>query len=601
MTPVREALVLPAIFLTVALLGGLRVADTVSLLPPSLTALVLAILLLGTLVRGGVLIPQALMNGARTALENTSGAIVLLTVFVASAQVMNLLLPERGLLHAAFAIFLFCQIMTMNAGGGGREGLLRSLLVLLGSLFVLRYIVIEALYAPAGGLLQRVLTTLMSGATLGGIAYDPNTSVTGYVAFFTLLLFVTGIIFLPSAATTALVKRPPSQSSGLPSALVMFVALLTLGCRPAPQPAQAERASSEAPPRAAQAASPGERLVSAAQRQAALQRAQVWLPPPTPIARANLKGNPVGPDAFADTEEVECRLVVKAMSGTTPKFDCERPDGDIIRVKYGRGNPELHAEVVTTRLLAALGFGADRMYFVKRIRCAGCSAFPFHSLKCLAETKLERVCFPQGIDSSRATDFEFAVIERQLDARPIESSEDEGWAWFELDRVDPRAGGASRAHVDGLKLMAVLIAHWDNKAPNQRLVCLPGGDTPDGGCTRPLAMMQDLGASFGPTKLDLHNWRSFQVWGDARRCRVSMEQLPWGGGTFPEQQISEQGRQFLLKLLEQLSVQQIEDLFRGARIESSETITADGRQPEAWAAAFQDKVRQIREAGPCGQ
>jgi hypothetical protein len=601
MTPVREAIVVPAIFLTVALLGGLRVAETVSLLPPSLTALVLAVLLLGTLVRGGVLVPQALMNGARTGLENTSGAIVLLTAFAASAQAMNLLLPERGLLHAAFAIFLFCQIMTMNAGAGGRDGLLRSLLVLLGSLFILRYIVIEALYAPAGGLLQRVLTTLMSGATLGGIAYDPNASVTGYVAFFTLFLFVIGIICLPPASTAALVKRPPSQSSGLPSALAIIVVLVSLGCRPTPQAAETERLPSDAATREAHAASRGARLVSAAQRRAALQRAQVWLPPQTPIARAKLNINPAGPDAFSEADEVDCRLVVKAMHGTTPKFDCERQSGDVIRVKYGRGNPELHAEVVTTRLLAALGFGADRMYFVKRIRCAGCSAFPFHSLACLAETGLERGCFPRGIDYSRPTDFEFAVIERRLDARPIESSADEGWAWFELDRVDARAGGAARAHVDGLKLLAALIAHWDNKAANQRLVCLPGGDAPDGGCTRPLAMMQDLGASFGPMKLDLHNWRSFPVWADPRACRVSMEKLPWGGGTFPEQQISEEGRQFLLKLLEQLSVQQIEDLFRGARIEWAETITADGRQPAAWAAAFQDKVRQIREAGPCGQ
>ena len=54
------------------------------------------------------------------------------------------------------------------------------------------------------------------------------------------------------------------------------------------------------------------------------------------------------------------------MGGTTPKFDCERPGNDVIRVKYGRGNPELHAEIAATRLLSALGFGADRMFVVKQ-------------------------------------------------------------------------------------------------------------------------------------------------------------------------------------------------------------------------------------------
>ena len=78
-----------------------------------------------------------------------------------------------------------------------------------------------------------------------------------------------------------------------------------------------------------------------------------------------------------------------------------------------------------------------------------------------------------------------------------------------------------------------------------------------------------------------------------------MEQLPWGGGTFPEQNISEAGRLFLLSLLEQLSASQVRDLFAGARVESSDGVTAEGRQPAAWAAAFVEKVRQIREAGPC--
>ena len=208
MTPVREAVVLPALFLTVALLGGFRVGETVRLLPPSLTAMILAVLLLGTLVRGRVLQPLALMNGSRATLENVSGAVVLVTLFAASAQAINTLLPERGLLHAGFAIFFFCQLLTMNAAGPDRLATLRGLLVLCGSLFALRHIIVEALFAPDRGLLHRVLTTLMSGASLGGIAYDPNAAVTGYVAFFTLALYVIGLLLLPAVVGGALVVQP---------------------------------------------------------------------------------------------------------------------------------------------------------------------------------------------------------------------------------------------------------------------------------------------------------------------------------------------------------------------------------------------------------
>jgi hypothetical protein len=219
MTALREAVVLPVIFLTVTLLGGLRVSDSVRLLPPSLTALVLAILLIGTVARSGVLVLPALMRASRSPFENVSGAVVLLTLFAASAQAVNLLLPERGLLHAAFAVFLFCQLLSMTAAGVDRTGILRSILVLLGSMFVLRYIVIESLYAPSGGTLQRVLRALMSGATLGGITYDPNAPVTGYVAFFTLVLYVIGLLLLPVAPPPTALMRvdrpPPSSLQGL--------------------------------------------------------------------------------------------------------------------------------------------------------------------------------------------------------------------------------------------------------------------------------------------------------------------------------------------------------------------------------------------------
>lgn len=216
MTPFREAFLLPAIFLTVTLLGGFRAADAVRLVPPSLSALVLSVLLLGTLLRGGVVQPAVLLHGTRTPAENASGVVVLLTLFAASAQAINLLLPERGLLHGAFAILLFVQLMTMGASGAGRQGLLRSLFVLLGSLFVLRFIVVESLYAPGGGMLQRMLTAMMAGATLGGIAYDPHAPITGYVAFLTLALFVIGILLLPAGSTTTALVRVDTHAGNLP-------------------------------------------------------------------------------------------------------------------------------------------------------------------------------------------------------------------------------------------------------------------------------------------------------------------------------------------------------------------------------------------------
>ena len=76
-----------------------------------------------------------------------SGAIVLATLFAATSQALNLLIPDTGLLHAVFAIFIFCQLLTIGAARTDRIGSLRSVVVLFGSLFVLRFILLEGLYS----------------------------------------------------------------------------------------------------------------------------------------------------------------------------------------------------------------------------------------------------------------------------------------------------------------------------------------------------------------------------------------------------------------------------------------------------------------------
>src|SRR4051812_25934407 len=209
MTVLREAIVLPCMFLTVTLLGGLRIESSVRLVPPTVVALMLAMALLAALARARALAPDRLMNAARPALENVSGLIVLLTLFAASAQMFNLLTPERGLLFVVFSVYFFIQLMTALAGVTGRASMLRSLAVLFAAAFVLRFVVLESLYAADSGMLKRVLTALLQGVSLGSIEYQPNAPATGYVAFLALVLYIIGLVLLPgrgdaSAAGTGL-------------------------------------------------------------------------------------------------------------------------------------------------------------------------------------------------------------------------------------------------------------------------------------------------------------------------------------------------------------------------------------------------------------
>ena len=203
---IREVFVLPLSFLTVALVGGVRVADRLVLVPPPLFSLVLAVLLVGVLVRSGALAPERLMHPARTPLENASGAVVLLTAFVAAAQAFNVAIPESGLPRLLFSVFLFVLLMNTFTAAPDRVHVLRSVLVIFGSAFILKFIVLAALSDPAGGWLKRTLLAMLEGLTLGTLSQEPYRPATGYLAFITLLLFVGSLALLPSRQTTALAR-----------------------------------------------------------------------------------------------------------------------------------------------------------------------------------------------------------------------------------------------------------------------------------------------------------------------------------------------------------------------------------------------------------
>jgi hypothetical protein len=243
-------------------------------------------------------------------------------------------------------------------------------------------------------------------------------------------------------------------------------------------------------------------------RVAAIQRAQVWAP--TDVPTMDLRAGPQGPGAFTPDEMIVCDYVKGKRTGSTPKFDCRIDDSDLVRVKYGLQKGEVEAEVLTTRLLWALGFGADRAYPVQ-VTCRGCSEDPWQHRDRAAGSHL----------------FEVAVVERKSPGKPIESGGTRGWAWPELDLVDPKQGGASPAERDALKLLAVLVQHTDSKAEQQSLLCLPDGTAADGSCRQPFMLLHDVGQTFGRANafnrdrlgsLSFEAWSSTPIWKDDRGC-----------------------------------------------------------------------------------
>ncbi|HUF22483.1 MAG TPA: hypothetical protein VMN81_00005, partial [Vicinamibacterales bacterium] len=301
---------------------------------------------------------------------------------------------------------------------------------------------------------------------------------------------------------------------------------------------------------------------------------------------------PAGDMPMAEGPDIECRYKPKTTSGTTPKFDCELPGGDVVKVKYGI-NPEIPGEVAAARLLTAMGLAADHMSIAKRVRCYGCPRSPYRSRQ-VAEWFFVADLLDQFLDDGEYADFANVAIERKFDARAFEVDHHEGWAFYELKAVDPARGGASRAEIDALRLVAVFLAHWDNKSSNQRLICL-GDDGKDSAepCDTPVLMLQDVGATFGPRKVDYLGWKQAPIWRDAQGCAVSMTHLPYRGATFEDVEISEEGRQLAAARLGAFGPLAIANLFLSSHFPDAETGRLGTRNVQPWVDVFQEKVAAL--------
>jgi hypothetical protein len=320
-----------------------------------------------------------------------------------------------------------------------------------------------------------------------------------------------------------------------------------------------------------------------------IRRAQVWMP--TDVAAHDMKAGPDGKDAFAPNQTVSCVYVETKFEGKSPKFECIGSNGERLKVRYGPTNGEIQGSVLASRLLWALGFGADRFYPVKVI-CHGCPEDPMKS--------------PEKIEDVH--EFDLAVIERKHPGDEIKAQGNvEGWSWPELALVSEAAGGAPKAQRDALTLLAIFMQHSDSKPQQQRLLCLPGGLDENGLCNKPFLAIHDVGLTFGHASFSNNNlrsganyegWADAPVWRDAKKCIG--HQSKSASGTLEDPKISEAGRAFLANLLSQLTDTQLHDLFEVARVERrsrkpddpNTTVSAD---VEEWVALFKHKRAEITD------
>ena len=167
--------------------------------PPPLVTLVLAVMLLALFARGGALRIGRWLSADNGTAENVSHALTLGSLFFASAQAFNSVLPDAGLPRLVLACFFLWTLWQNQFSNFDPRRLLRSLAALFGTAFFVKHVLLASLNTQGGGWFSRLASAALEGVTLGTLSGPAYAASTGYVSFFALALYVGGLFLLPPA------------------------------------------------------------------------------------------------------------------------------------------------------------------------------------------------------------------------------------------------------------------------------------------------------------------------------------------------------------------------------------------------------------------
>ncbi|HQZ83092.1 MAG TPA: hypothetical protein PLR83_07720 [Pyrinomonadaceae bacterium] len=200
---VRLYVMLPIIFLLVTLFGGMRFAATDNaflFLPPPLICLIFGAVTIFLIFRARLIEFESWFNEENPVLENVANAGMILLIFAASTQVYNLLLPERGLASWIVTALFIWTLWNDIFVDFDQKKLLRSLAGLFAIAFVTKYLVLANLAVKNdASWLQRIFENPGKEAATWFLDLPVYAPATGYLQFFTILLFLFGLYLTPRA------------------------------------------------------------------------------------------------------------------------------------------------------------------------------------------------------------------------------------------------------------------------------------------------------------------------------------------------------------------------------------------------------------------
>ena len=164
-------------------------------------------------------------------------------------------------------------------------------------------------------------------------------------------------------------------------------------------------------------------------------------------------------------------LVAEDARGFSPGYDVRDPAGTVWSVKTG---PEAQSEVVSSRILWAIGYHQPASYLVKEWALAG----------------------KQPVNAGPAR------FRREQPAQKVVSE----WSWYENPFVGTR-------EYRGLLVANLVLNNWDWKTSNNKVY-----EVTDGGRVQRVYVVRDLGASLGRTSFPaMLRWTPFRLMAQGSR------------------------------------------------------------------------------------
>ena len=192
---------LPFIFLTVSLLGGMRLnaADNAFLFNrPALVCLIFAAILLVLFFRAGLLRLDGWFSEDFSTLKNVANGAVLVTLFFASTQIFNSLIPEQGLPFWILAFCFFWTLWNNLFAEFDTKKLLKSLGAMFGLAFAVKYLILANFIASGS---DGWLGSLTKDAFVWLLDLPRYSAGTGYIQFFAIVFYLLGLFLLPPVST----------------------------------------------------------------------------------------------------------------------------------------------------------------------------------------------------------------------------------------------------------------------------------------------------------------------------------------------------------------------------------------------------------------